>query len=451
MTVNVLTQRAVYLDHNATHPLLPAVRAGLSQALVVGDFELLNPSSVHRHGQAAKAMVSKLRTLLGQWAGRGDGDEWVFNSGATESINTVLRGFCSHRKSFDRNPYVITSTAEHSAVLETLDHCGAQQSFCVPVDNAGRLDFLNLKQTLENILEASAKNDVLVSLNLLNNETGVLLDFEALMQTLRELCQKYETLTTVNGAQKFTLQNEGRRVWLHLDAAQALGKLDPRILRLAWHGADYVSVSAHKMGAAAGIGALWLRPQVPFESFMTGGVQEKKRRAGTFNSIAALSWILALEDWGAHGDAYRKRLGELRLNLHQQLSEVPGYHAHGISKSGQLPAMVNTLNFHVDGCDEESLVMALDVEGFSVSSGSACNSGSLKPSHVLMAMGYGESIALSSVRASLGVTSTQQEVDDFVVCLKAIVKRIKDGKDYWASVLPQMKDQAAKDDSHARS
>ncbi len=382
-------------------------------------------------------MVAKLRSLLGGYAGRADGDEWIFNSGATESINTVLRGFCAHRREESRKPFVITSSVEHSAVLETLDHCGSEGSLIIEVDRSGRLNFAQLRAHLESILK-DPKVDVLLSLNLLNNETGVLLDYESLSAVLSEIRAQFESTVDVAGSKRFHEDNSVRRLWLHLDAAQAFGKLEPRLLRMAWYQADYVSVSAHKLGAASGIGALWLRPQVPFAPFMTGGVQEKKRRAGTFNSLAAFTWILALEDWLANGDRYRATMATLRAQLHARLQKITGYHVHGLSLMGELPAAVNTLNFHIDDCDEESLVMALDVEGFSVSSGSACNSGSLKPSHVLLGMGYDSAVALSSVRLSLGVESTEREIMDFAECLEAIVTRIRDGKSYWVGVLPQM-------------
>ncbi|HVJ66240.1 MAG TPA: aminotransferase class V-fold PLP-dependent enzyme [Bdellovibrionota bacterium] len=434
----MITQRAVYLDCNATHPLLPAVREGLRASLASVDPEILNPSSVHRHGQSAKAMVARLRAALGAYVGRADGDEWVFTSGATEAINTVLRGFCANRRSESRLPFVITSSAEHSAVLETLAHCGAAGVQVIGVDRHGQPDIESLSRVVREILQ-DERADVLVSLNLVNNETGVLLDYERLAAALTEIREAFERREGVTGSKRFYAESLERRVWLHLDAAQAFGKIEPRHLRMAWYQADYASVSAHKLGAASGIGALWLRPQVPFAPFVTGGVQEKKRRAGTFNSLAALSWLLALEDWRAHGDAYRSHMKDLRALLHARLAKTSGYHVHGLTSEGDLPAAVNTLNFHIDDCDEESLVMALDVEGFSVSSGSACNSGSLKPSHVLLAMGYDAAIALASVRLSLGVETTAEEITDFADALEAIVSRIRDGKNYWAGVLPQMR------------
>lgn len=435
----VLTQRAVYLDHNATHPLLPAVRARLSEALESEDAQILNPSSVHRHGQQAKALMSRLRNLLGAVAGRADGEEWVFTSGATESINTVLKGFVADRISVGRRPVIVTTSAEHSAVTETLPHLSAATCVLINVDRSGKLDFLQLATELDALL-ADPKNDVLVSLLLLNNETGVLLDSQALREVLAKVFLKYEPAQWTTGSSKFFVASEAKRLWLHLDAAQALGKLEPRKLRLAWFDADYVSVSAHKMGASPGIGALWLRPSVPFSPLMTGGVQEKKRRAGTFNSLAAFTWVAALEDWAKNGDQYRSHMNKLRRTLHDELkNSVPGYVVHGESADGDLPEAVNTLNFHVEGCDEESLVMALDVEGFSVSSGSACNSGSLKPSHVLRAMGYSDAVALSSVRLSVGVGTTEAEIKLFAQALKTIVNRIVEGKKYWASILPEVK------------
>jgi cysteine desulfurase len=219
-----------------------------------------------------------------------------------------------------------------------------------------------------------------------------------------------------------------QRIWTLLDAAQALGKLDEAMIRRPMHYADYTALSAHKMGGPAGIGALWLRPGSPFKGQITGGVQERRRRAGTQNAIGALGFLTALRDWAENGAHYRARLTELRAWLAEELLKIEGLKIHGLGARGELPGLPNTLNFHVEGCPEESLLLALDLDGFAVSSGSACNSGSLLPSHVLLALGYSEDVALSSIRASLGVETTLDELRAFAASVAAKVEQVRSSR-----------------------
>jgi cysteine desulfurase len=210
-----------------------------------------------------------------------------------------------------------------------------------------------------------------------------------------------------------------------LDLAQAVAKLPESHIRPLMHYADYAVVSSHKLGGPSGVGALWTRPGAPLKAQITGGPQERRRRAGTLPQLAAFGFHLALKDWMRNGPLYRSRWVAQQAWLAAELVKIPGLHLHGCGPNGALPGLSNTLNFHVEACVEESLLLALDLEGVCVSSGSACNSGSLKPSPVLRALGYGEDVALSSIRVSWGVETSQQELEKFVEILKAKIVQIR--------------------------
>ncbi len=418
----------IYLDCNATHPLLPTVREGLSAAILENSPSLANSSSIHRVGQRAKELVAQLRGALCEILGRPDGDEFILLSGATEAINLCVRGFCETKKDEGRVPVLVAPQTEHAAVLDTLKVLGEKfvETHTLSVNQGGCVDDAEVLSFVQTLLEDPSK-DVLLCMQIANNETGVVPHVENLLEKI------YQRFAPPPKAPRPTKKNNSQavqqqRVWVLLDASQAVAKLEPSLLRRPLHYADYMCISAHKFGAPSGEGALWLRSGSPFKPQNTGGVQERKRRAGTLNSIGALGFYLALRDWLKNGDAYRAHFKKLREKLVLELKKIPGFVIHGLSKDGALPELSNTLNFHIEGCPEESLVLALDLKGYAVSSGSACNSGSLKPSHVLMAMGYSEEVALSSVRVSLGVETSEDEIKSFASTLQATVQHIREAR-----------------------
>ena len=422
---NMITQREIYLDCNATHPLLPAVRAGLSEWIRNDDPRLANASSVHRRGQQAKAMVAQLRQRLCETLGRPDGDEFILLSGATEAINLALRGFREERAAVGRKALYVCTNIEHRAVLDTLKELGRDhQVLTLNVNDAGELATQGFFDTLACKLESDPKLDVMITLQVCNNETGIVLKIHNFLEELHKRFAPRPIKNLPKGKGGKYPETE-RRVWALLDAAQALGKLPDDALRRPMHFADAMAISAHKIGGPSGVGTLWVRSGTPFKPQITGGTQERKRRAGTLNSLGAAGFLLALEDWAQNGEAHRKRMSQLRDKVAQALGAVPGIAIHGLQSDGSLPGLSNTLNFHAEGCPEESLLLALDLDGFCLSSGSACNSGSLKPSHVLMALGYSEEVALSSIRVSLGVETTEAEVDSFIDSVKAKVLQIR--------------------------
>ena len=427
----MITRREIYLDSNATHPILPSVRKGLSEALLSGDGALGNPSSIHRHGQKAKKSVAELRDALCQFVGRGDGDEFILLSGATEAINLAMRGFTADRAAEGRKTFILTSEVEHSAILDTVN-CLAVPHKILGVDRHGQL---NNTEALATVQEAITSDfDVLICLQLCNNETGVAFELDELFSQIQTQFAP-KPMTHMHKIKGGRYPMTPQRVWILVDAAQALGKLDMSRVRRAFHYADYAAISGHKLGGPAGIGCLWLRSHSPFKVQMTGGMQEKKRRAGTLNSLGALGFKMALQDWQKNGETYRQRWTQLRKLMVEELLKVEGLVLHGMSPEGELPALSNTLNFHVEGCPEESLLMALDLDGFCVSSGSACNSGSLKPSHVLSALGYTREQALTSVRVCMGVETTEDEILAFTQSVREKTEQIRQARIKSAEML----------------
>lgn len=430
----MITRREIYLDCNATHPLLPAVRASLADAILHDDPALGNPSSIHRRGQKTKKAVAEFRDALCRSIGRGDGDEFVLLSGATEALNLALRGFAEERVAAGRRPFFVTSSVEHSAVLDTIASL-PHPSAVIAVDRAGALLVEPMLAAIEAAL--ARDEDVLLTLQLANNETGVAFDLDTLLSEIHARFAP-RPLTHLPKEKGGRHPLPPRRVWVLLDAAQALGKLEPARMRRALHHADYAAFSAHKIGGPSGMGALWLRPGAPFARQMTGGTQERKRRAGTLNSLGSLGFRLALEAWFKDGETWRARMQSLRDSLALELARIPGLVLHGVGPDGSLPALPNTLNFHVDGCPEESLLLALDLDGFCVSSGSACNSGTLRPSHVLLAMGYTREEALSSVRVCLGIETTAEDVKAFAESVRKSAAHILESRERCSQLLPEI-------------
>ncbi len=430
-------RRAIYLDCNASHPLLEGVRKGLADAILQSSPLLGNPSSIHADGQQAKRVFAELRTSLGRFVGRAENDEFVLTSGATEALNLAVRGFVRSRRAAGRSARLIASTVEHSAVLDTVRAMqgeGAKLDL-IAVDARGALDEAAFFAALE--AARAEDDDALAVLQVANNETGVAFDLEPLLARVYRDFGPGRVVPVANKSRKSRFQETWpQSVWVCLDAAQALGKLDDSKLRRLTGSADYVALCAHKMGGPTGIGALWARASSPLEPLLTGGTQERRRRAGTPNTLGAFGWLLALREWASMGDGFRRKLRAQQRKLFDALGKVPGVVFHGVGPDGAPPELPNTLNLHVEGCPEESLVLALDLGGFLVSSGSACNSGSLKPSHVLTAMGYPREIALSSLRVCVGVETSDEEVEAFLEAFAAKVEQIRAARARAAEFLP---------------
>ncbi|HVL69234.1 MAG TPA: cysteine desulfurase family protein [Vicinamibacterales bacterium] len=376
----------IYFDHNATTPVDPAV---LDAVVRVLRDEFGNASSVHHFGQRAKAVLDDARSAVAALIG-GEPGEVVFTSGGTEADNFALRGVAEALEPTGRR-HLIATSIEHEAVLVTLKALARRgwRVTLLPVDAGGIV-------SPEALREAIADDTALVSVMHANNEIGTVQPIAELARIARE-----------------------RGAVFHTDAVQSAGKipLDVRAL-----GVDLASISAHKFYGPKGAGALWIRRGTRVASIMTGGKHERNRRAGTENvpGIAGLGAAAQLARTKLADEA--RRLGALRDRLETEvLARVPGTAINGARE----PRVPNTTNISVDGIEAESLLIALDLEGIAVSTGSACSSGTLEPSHVLRAMGLPAHRTQNSIRISLGSANTDAQVDYFLEKLPAVVAKLR--------------------------
>ena len=376
----------IYFDHNATTPVAPAVVETMSGVLT-GQFG--NPSSVHHFGQQAKSVLDEARSEVATLIGA-EPSELVFTSGGTESDNFALRGVADALEATGRR-HLIASSIEHEAVLVTLKALSRKgwQVTLLPVDQSG----IVRPETLD---AALTDGTALVSVMHANNEIGTI-------QPIAELAR----LARAKGAV------------FHTDAVQSVAKMPVDVRAL---GVDLLSLSAHKFNGPKGVGALWIRRGTRVSAILTGGKHERTRRAGTENvpAIAGLGTAARLakskltEDIG--------RLSRLRDRLEEMvLAQVPGTAINGARE----PRVANTTNISFEGIEAESLLIALDLEGFAVSTGSACSSGTLEPSHVLRAMGFPPHRTQNSIRISLGLGNTDAQVDQFVAKLPGVVSKLR--------------------------
>jgi cysteine desulfurase len=387
----------VYFDYNATSPVAPEVADAIGHATrdVFG-----NASSVHHFGQQAKGLLDEARSAVATAIG-GDPSEIVFTGGGTEADNFAIRGAAGVFEPFDfapgkpldaaRKRHLIASAIEHEAVLNTLKALARRgwKTTLLPVDQSGVL-------SPDRLREAITDDTALVSVMHANNEIGTI-------QPIAELA----AIAHAHGA------------LMHTDAVQSVGKIpvDVRALDV-----DLLSLSAHKFNGPKGVGALWMKRSTRLQAILTGGKHERNRRAGTENvpGIAGLgaAATMALGKLGAEGT----RLAALRDRLEDGiLAAVPGTAING-SRASRVP---NTTNISFDRVEAESLLIALDLEGIAVSTGSACSSGTLEPSHVLRAMGLPVHRTQNSLRFSLGMYSTDQEVDRVIDVLPRLVEKLR--------------------------
>jgi len=375
----------IYADNNATTRVDPRV---LESMLPFLGERYGNPSSIHGFGGGISRVVELARERVAACLGAGQASEIVFTSCGTESNNTAIRSALATRKGRRR---VITTRVEHPAVLTVarqLEREGYEVT-CLPVDDRGRLDLRDLEAVLD-------EGVALVSIMTANNETGVLFPAEE----AGRLAHRVDAL-------------------FHTDAVQAVGKVP---VDLAAGHVDLLSISGHKIHAPKGVGALYVRRGVRYRPFLLGGHQERGRRGGTENvpGIAALGRAaeLALE----HMDEERTRVAALRDRLEAGLLRIPESRVNG-DPGARLPGTTNISFRHVEG---EAVLLMLDQRGICASSGSACTSGTLEPSHVLRAMGVPFDFAHGSIRFSLGRCNTDEDVDAILEAMPPIIERLRE-------------------------
>ena len=376
----------IYLDHNATTPLDPVVADRMAQALrdTWG-----NASSVHHFGQQAKAALDEARASVSSLLSA-DASEIVFTAGGTEADNIAIRGAAEALEPSGRK-HLITCGIEHEAVLNTM-RAMARRGWRVttlPVDATGIA-------SVDRLREAITDDTALVSIMHANNEIGT-------VQPIAELAAAAHE----------------RGALFHTDAVQSAGKLPIDVRAL---GVDMLSIAAHKFYGPKGAGALWVKRGVRLLPFMTGGRQERNRRAGTENVPALIGLGVAAELARRKIETEGPRLAALRDRLEAGiLSSIPGTERNGAAA----PRVPNTTNISVERVEAESLLIGLDLAGIAVSSGSACSSGTLEPSHVLKAMGYPHARTLGSIRFSFGAANTDADVDRVLEVLPPIVEKLR--------------------------
>jgi cysteine desulfurase len=379
----------IYLDYNATTPLCDAAREAMLPYL--GRY-FGNPSSVHAAGREARAAIDNARDKLGALL-RAKPGEIIFTGGATESCNLAVLGLA--RSSSSRGGHIISNKAEHHAVLHPLEHLEQHEGFEVTWLNVSESGMVDLDQLADSIRPDTR----LVSIMTANNETGVI-------QPMREISQICRD----------------RGVLLHSDMVQAFGKTDVDVSLV-----DVASFAAHKFYGPKGTGFLCLRAGLPIQPIMFGGAHENQRRPGTEN-VAGIAGMAAAAEWILHDrETEQERRAQLRDELWRSIVEVfPDAQQNG----DPTHRLANTLNASFIGVDSETMLMALDLEGICASSGSACMVGSVRASHVLLAMGLPMERARSAIRLSLGKWTTAKEIADAGDALDRIAKRTKDAREY---------------------
>ena len=376
----------IYLDHNATTPPDPAVVDRLAHALRE-DFG--NPSSVHHFGQRAKAALDEARSAVAGLISA-DPSEVIFTSGGTESDNFAIRGVAEALEVGGRK-HLIASAIEHEAVLNTLKALARRgwRTTLLPVDESGVVSPAALEAAL-------ADDTALVSVMHANNEIGTI-------QPIAELARIAKT----------------RRALFHTDAVQSAGKIRVDVKTL---GVDLLSISGHKFYGPKGVGALWVRRGVRLQAPITGGKQERSRRAGTENVAGIVGLGVAAQLARVKMDDEAPRLAALRDRLEDGiLRAVSGTAING----ARTPRVPNTTNISFERIEAESLLIALDLAGVAVSTGSACSSGTLEPSHVLKAMGFPPHRTQNSIRFSLGAANTDADIARVIQVLPGIVEKLR--------------------------
>jgi cysteine desulfurase len=374
---------AIYLDHNAGAPIRPEVHRAIAAMLDAG---VGNPSSVHRSGQNARRMLEQARTQVAALIGA-RATQIVFCSGGTEANNLAIRG------TLQANPLrrrIISSEIEHSSVKKPLARLEEEgwEIVLVRPDHEGRIDPNRIVSLID-------ENTALVTLGLANSEVGTIQDFAPLAPAIARCGASF-----------------------HIDASQAAGRIAVDVSQL---GCDLMTLSGHKLGAPAGIGALFVREPSNFAPLLLGGTQERDLRAGTPNLIGAVGFGVAAATARERLVDEAAKMAELRdIMLDRLMAAIPALTLNS-PRSGVLP---NTLNVRFPAVSGETMLIGLDLEGVEVSMGSACAAGAVEPSHVLLAMGHSADAARSSLRLSLGYSTTMHDVAEACEIIAAVWRRI---------------------------
>ena len=391
MTQNRAPDGIVYMDHAGTTPLAPEVLRSMTPYFT----ELFgNPSSIHTVGQEARYALDEARErVAGVLNCRPR--EVVFTSGGTESDNAAIVGAATALQ--ETGNHIITSSVEHHAVLHTAQHLESQgfEATYLPVDSNGVVQ-------PETVQRAITDRTTLVSVMYANNEIGVVNPIPEIAEVIKQRAAELS-----------------RTILFHTDAVQAAGYLDLDVRML---GVDLLSLSGHKFHGPKGTGVLFIRRGAPFLPYLLGGGQERERRSGTENIPGIVGLSVALEAANSRRDETGRHCAALRDRIVAQVLErVPGSRLNG-HPTQRLP---NNANFCFPGVEGEPILLGLDMAGIAASSGSACSSGSLEPSHVLLALGQSAEVARGSLRLTLGKNNTEEQVEYLIGVLVDLVERLR--------------------------
>ena len=380
--------KRIYLDHNATTPVHPEV---LDAMLPFMTDQFGNGSSIHTYGRDARNAIDDAREQVAALINAKSPSEIVFTGTGTEADNYAIKGIAELQQTRNSGNHIITSSIEHHAVLHTchyLEKHGFEVTY-LPVDRYGQIQ-------LDDLREAIRDGTILISIMHANNETGAI-------EPIGEICEIAQE----------------RRIPVHTDAVQSVGKLPVDVQAL---GVSMLSLSAHKIYGPKGIGALYLRRGTRLENLLHGGSHERNRRAGSENvpSIVGIGEAAALAK--KDREANVAHLNQLTSKLRRGLHEGIDYIHENSDPENSLPG---TLNISFEYIEGESLILRLDMEGICVSTGSACTSGSMEPSHVLAALGLQPQLAQGTVRFSLGKDNTETEIDEVIDKVPKIVEQMR--------------------------
>jgi cysteine desulfurase len=385
-----MRMKTIYLDNNATTQVDPQVL----ESILPYFHELYgNPSSAHSFGGQVAEKVAEAREQVAGLLGARPG-EIIFTSGGTESDNAAVR---SALAAYPEKRHIITSQVEHPAIRSLCQHL-AKQGYRVtevPVTGRGELD-------MDLYAKSLTPDTAIVSLMWANNETGVIFPIEKAAEMAKD-----------------------KGVLFHTDAVQAVGKIPINLRNSA---VDMLSLSGHKLHSPKGIGVLYTRTGLKFKPYVIGGHQERNRRAGTENTPAIIGLGKACELASLRLDEENTRVKNLRDKLEKEiLGKIPHTRANGSA----VPRLPNTSNISFEFVEGESILLSLDAEGICASTGSACSSGSLEPSHVLLAMGLTPTTAQGSIRFSLSIYNQEEEIDFVLQKLPSIIERLRSMSPLW--------------------
>ena len=378
----------IYLDNAATTPIDPRVKEAMLPWL--GD-NFGNPSSVHLKGRQAKVMIEDTRDLFAEFIGVRS-SEIYFTSGGTEANNFAVKG--SAFAILGKKDHIITTAIEHSAVIDTVKYLQGRFGLNITYLKTNRYGEIDINELADSITEKTALISVMHS----NNELGIINDINRIVDTAK-----------------------ANNIPLHSDMVQSLGKVK---LNLSEMNVNFAAFSAHKIYGPKGLGILYIKKDTPVDKYIHGGSQERDRRGGTENTAAIAGFKKAIEILKDEMDSDIKHYNLLKKKLMDMLKSEAGDKIifNSYSDNRSLPNILNiTFNPQKVKADADSILIKLDMKNIAVSSGSACTSGSVQPSHVLKALGYDDESARSSLRISLGRFNKEMDVIEFVKVLKSII------------------------------